>query len=108
MTASTTIAANDVTLPERKDASKNVQKRPPPSQPPNTVSTDTTVTSKETSPASPTSPDMTSPDANSDVPVAAIPQDIEKQLPLGMKRYNSFSTAMSGQNRHSMSESAPC
>jgi len=112
MTASTTTAAvSNVTVPDQstegKNVSENVQNIPPPFEPPNTVSTETTVASKETSPASSTSPDVTSPDANSDVSVAAIPQDIEKQPPPGMKRYNSFSTAMSGQNRYSSLESAP-
>ena len=112
MPASTAIATGDLALSEKltesKDISETVQKPPPLSNPPNTVSADadrdTKVISKDTK-ASPTSPDVFPIDGSSDVSVAAKPQAKEKPPPPAVKRYNSFSTAMSGQNRCLMSES---
>ncbi|XP_065894663.1 spectrin beta chain, non-erythrocytic 1-like isoform X3 [Dysidea avara] len=107
---STSTATDDLIISEKltesKDISETVQKPP---SPPNTVSTDadgdTKVSSKDTTEPSPTSPDVFPTDGSSDVPVAAKPQAKENQPPPAVKRYNSFSTAMSGQNRYSMSES---
>ena len=107
-----TTAMGDLTSSEKstesKDESETDQKSPPPFHPPNTVSgdvsDDTKVVSKDTTEVSPTSPDAFPTGGSNDVPVAAKPETKDTQLPPAVKRYNSFSTAVSGQNRYSMSE----
>ena len=108
-----TTTAGDLTSSEKsmesKDESKTDQKSPPPLHPPNIVSTDVSddtakVVSKDTTEVSPTSPDAFPTDGSNDVPVAAKPETKDKQPPPAVKRYNSFSTAVSGQHRYSMSE----